>query len=43
MDNDVIKKTAFDKLVIKVNAIDTKIPTTSRLVTKAQENSEIKQ
>ena len=26
VSNDVVKKTVYDKLVIKVNAIDTKIP-----------------
>ena len=34
--NDVAKKTVYDKLVTKVNVIDTKIPSTSILVTKAQ-------
>ena len=34
--NDVAQKTVHDKLVTKVNAIDTKIPSTSILVTKAQ-------
>ena len=31
---DVVKKTVYIKLVTKVNAIDTKIPSTSGLVTK---------
>ena len=31
---DVVKKTMYDKLVIKVNAIGTKIPSIGRLVTK---------
>ena len=30
------KKTVYDKLVTKVNAIETKIPSTSELVTKTQ-------
>ena len=34
VDNDVIKKPVYDRLVIKVNAIDNKIPSTSGLVTK---------
>ena len=32
--SDVLKKTVYDRLVIKVNAIDTKIPITNELVTK---------
>ena len=36
VDNVVVKKTVYDKLVIKVNAIDTKIPSTSGLVRKEQ-------
>ena len=32
------KKTLYDKLVNKVNAIDTKMPSTSELVTKTQHN-----
>ena len=36
MDNDVVMKTVSDKLVIKNNVIYTKIPSTSRLVTKTQ-------
>ena len=35
LDNDV-KETVYDKLVSKVNAIDTKIPCTSKLATKTQ-------
>ena len=35
VDNDV-KETVYDKLVTKVNAIDTKIPCTSKLATKTQ-------
>ena len=31
MDNDVGKKTVYDKLLIKLNAVDTKIPSTSWL------------
>ena len=34
VDDHVVKKNVYDKLVIKVNAINTKIPSTSRLVTK---------
>ena len=30
VDNDVVKKTVYDKLIIKVNAIDTKGPSTNR-------------
>ena len=33
-DNDVVKKTVYDKLVIKVNTIHNKISSTSGLVTK---------
>ena len=36
VDNVVVKKTVYDKLVIKVNAIDTKMPSTSGLVRKEQ-------
>ena len=40
-DNDLSKKTVYDnKLVINANAVDTKIPSTTRLVTKAQYHSE---
>ena len=39
MDNDVIKKTVYNQLVTKVNAIDTKIPSTSGLFTETQYNS----
>ena len=34
MNNDIVKKVVYDKLVIKVNAIDAKILSTSGLVTK---------
>lgn len=36
VDNDAIKNTVHDKLVIKINAIDTKIPSTTELTTKTQ-------
>lgn len=36
VDNDAIKKTVHDKLVIKINAIDTKILSTTELTTKTQ-------
>ena len=36
VDNDVVKNTVYDKLVIKVNLIDTKMPGNSGLVTKTQ-------
>ena len=36
VDNNVVKKTVYDKLVTKINAIDTKIPSTSGLVFKTQ-------
>ena len=36
VDNDAIKKAVYDKLVIKVNAINTKIPSTSGLLTTTQ-------
>ena len=39
MDN-YIAKDGYDKFIIKVNAIDTKIPSTSRLVTKTQYDSD---
>ena len=38
VDNDVVKKTAYNQFVIKVSAIDTKIPSISGLVTKKQNN-----
>ena len=37
--NGVVKKTVYDDLVIKVNAKDTKIPSTSGLITKTQYGS----
>ena len=36
MDSDAVKKTVYDKLVTKVNTIDTKIQSTRRLVTRSQ-------
>ena len=36
----MIKKTVYDKLVTKVNAIDTKIPITSGIVTRTQYDSD---
>lgn len=36
VDNDAIKKTVHYKLVIKINAIDTKILSTTELTTKTQ-------
>ena len=36
VDNTVVKKTVNEKLVIKVNAIDFKVPGHSGLVCKAQ-------
>ena len=39
MNTDVVKIDKFDKLVIKVNAIDSKIPGTSGLVTNTQNDS----
>ena len=40
MDKDVVKKTVYNQLVRKANAIDTKIPSTSELVTKTQYDSD---
>ena len=40
VDSDIVKKTVYDKLFTKVNIIDTKIPSTGGLVTKAQFNSD---
>ena len=40
MDKDVVKKTVYNQLVTKANAIDTKIPSTSELVTKTQYDSD---
>ena len=37
--NDVFKKTVYDKLVIKVNYIDIKVPGTGKLVFKTQYDS----
>ena len=34
------KKTVYDKLAIKVNAVDTKIPRASRLITKTRYDSD---
>ena len=39
MYNDMIKKTLYDKLVTKFNAIDTKIAITSGIVTRTQHYS----
>ena len=39
IDNRAVKKTVYDKFVIKVNAVDTKIPNSSGLVTKMQYDS----
>lgn len=35
-DNDVVRETMYDQLLIKLNAVDAKIPSNSRSVTKAQ-------
>ena len=40
VDNDVIKKTVYNQLFTKVNAIDTKISGTSELITKPQYDSD---
>ena len=40
VDNDVIKKTMYNQLSTKVNAIDTKITGTSELITKPQYDSD---
>ena len=40
MDKDVVKKTVYNQLVSKANAIDTNIPSTSELVTKTQYDSD---
>ena len=40
MDNDFVKKTVYEKLVIKVNAFDSNIPSISGLVTKRQYHSD---
>ena len=40
VDNNVLKRKGYDKLVIKFNVIDTKIPCTSGLVTKTQYDSD---
>ena len=42
MDKDVVKKTVYNQLVSKANAIDTNIPSTSELVTKTQYDSDKK-
>ena len=34
VDNDVVKKAMYDKMVTKINAIDTKVAITSKLVSK---------
>ena len=38
MDNNIVKKTVYGKLAIKVSAIDTKVP--SGLVAKTQNDSD---
>ena len=38
-NNDVVKKTVYDKLVMKINAIDIKIPSNNWLVTKTHDDS----
>ena len=35
-DNDVVRETMYDQLLIKLNAVDAKIPSNSRSVTKTQ-------
>ena len=40
MDNDVVKKTVHNQSINKINAIDTKIPSVSGLVTKTQYDSD---
>ena len=40
VNNGVVKKTLYNQLVTKVNAIDTKTPSTSRLVTKRRYDSD---
>ena len=40
MNIGVIRKTVYDKLIIKLNAIDTKIESTSGLVTESQYDSD---
>ena len=40
MDKGVVKKTVYNQLVSKANAIDTNIPSTSELVTKTQYDSD---
>ena len=42
LDNGVIKKEVSSKLVFKLNAIDTKISSTSGLATKTKYNSDKK-
>ena len=40
MDNYVVRKTVCDKLIVKFNAIDAKVPGTSRLITKTPYDSD---
>lgn len=40
MDSDIVKKIVYEKLFTKANTIDTKIPSTGRLVTKTRFNSD---
>ena len=42
VDSDVLKITVYDKLVIKVNAIDTNIQSTSGIVTKVSMHDSVK-
>ena len=39
VNNDVVKKTVHNQLVVKFSAIDSKIPSTSGLVNKTQYDS----
>ena len=40
--NNDVEKTVYDKLIIKIDAVDTKIPSTSGLVTIIQDDSDKK-
>ena len=41
VDNNVVKKTVYDRIVAKINAVDTKMLITSGLLTKKQKTNRV--
>ena len=41
VDNNVVKKTVYDRIVAKINAVDTKMLITSGLLTKKQKKNRV--